>query len=41
MANPNTRESLKQYCLRAFGKPVIEIHVDDDPLEERLAESLP
>ena len=25
MANPNTRESLKQYCLRALGKPVIRI----------------
>ena len=40
MANPNTRESLKQYCLRALGKPVIEINVDDDQLEDRLDESL-
>ena len=28
--HPNTRESLKQYCLRALGKEVIEINVDDD-----------
>ena len=29
MANPNTRETLKQYALRTLGKPVIEINVDD------------
>ena len=29
--NPiTTRETLKQYCLRALGKPVIEINVEDD-----------
>ena len=26
MANPNTREKLKQYALRTLGKPVIEIN---------------
>ena len=40
MANPNTRESLKQYALRALGKPVIEINVDDDQMEDRLDEAL-
>ena len=40
MANPNTRETLKQYALRALGKPVIEINVDDDQLEDRLDEAL-
>ena len=40
MANPNTRETLKQYALRALGKPVIEINVDEDQLEDRLDESL-
>ena len=30
MAEPSTRETLKQYSLRALGKPVIEINVDDD-----------
>ena len=34
MANPATRETLKQYALRALGKPVIEINVDDDQLED-------
>ena len=33
-----TRENLKQYALRALGKPVIEINVDDDQLEDRIDE---
>ena len=36
MAVPATRETLKQYSLRALGKPVIEINVDDDQLEDRI-----
>ena len=40
MAEPATRESLKQYALRALGKPVIEINADDDQLEDRLDEAL-
>ena len=40
MATPATRETLKQYALRALGKPVIEIKVDDDQLEDRLDEAL-
>src|SRR5210317_90772 len=40
MANPNTRETLKQYALRALGKPVIEINVEDDQLEDRIDEAL-
>jgi hypothetical protein len=40
MATPSTRENLKQYALRALGKPVIEINVDDDQLEDRLDEAL-
>ena len=40
MANPSTRETLKQYALRALGKPVIEINADDDQLEDRLDEAL-
>jgi len=40
MAEPSTRETLKQYALRALGKPVIEINVDDDQLEDRLDEAL-
>ena len=40
MANPATRETLKQYALRALGKPVIEINADDDQLEDRIDEAL-
>ena len=40
MANPTTRETLKQYCLRNLGKPVIDINVDDDQLEDRIDEGL-
>ena len=40
MANPSTRETLKQYALRTLGKPVIEINVDDDQLEDRIDEAI-
>ena len=36
MANPNSRANLKEYCLRTLGKPVIEINVDDDQVEDRI-----
>jgi hypothetical protein len=40
MAVPTTRQQFKEYCLRKLGKPVIEINVDDDQLDDRLDESL-
>ncbi len=40
MATPSTRETLKQYALRSLGKPVIEINVDNDQVEDRIDESL-
>lgn len=40
MAVPTTRAEFKEYCLRALGKPVIEINVDDDQVEDRIDESL-
>lgn len=36
MALPTTRETFKQYCLRALGAPVIEINLDDDQAEDRI-----
>jgi hypothetical protein len=36
----NSRESLKQYALRALGAPVLEINVDNDQLEDRLDEAV-
>lgn len=35
-----TRETLKQYALRALGAPVLEINVDEDQLEDRIDEAL-
>ena len=40
MAKPNSIETVKDYCLRALVAPVIEINVDDDPLEDRVDEAL-
>ncbi len=35
-----SREEFKEYCLRKLGKPVIEINVDDDQVEDRIGEAL-
>jgi len=40
MATPTDRRSFKEYCLRALGKPVIEINVDDDQVEDRIDQAL-
>ena len=40
MSVPATRNDFKEYCLRKLGKPVIEINVDDDQVEDRIDESL-
>jgi hypothetical protein len=40
MAVPTTRNEFKEYCLRKLGKPVLEINVDDDQIDDRVDESL-
>lgn len=40
MATPITRAEFKENCLRRLGKPVIEINVDDDQVEDRIDEAL-
>ena len=40
MAAPNSKATLKEYCLRSLGKPVIEINVDDDQVDDRIDEAL-
>jgi hypothetical protein len=40
MSVPNSRSTFKEYCLRKLGKPVIEINVDDDQVDDRIDESL-
>jgi hypothetical protein len=40
MAIPTSRDEFKEYCLRKLGKPVLEINVDDDQIDDRVDESL-
>ena len=40
MAVPTSRAEFKEYCLRNLGKPVIEINVDDDQVDDRIDEAL-
>ena len=40
MAIINNRFAFKEYCLRKLGKPVIEINVDDDQVEDRVSEAI-
>lgn len=40
MAQPTSRTEFKEYCLRKLGKPVIEINVDQDQIEDRIDEAL-
>lgn len=40
MANPTSRQTLIDYCLRRLGDPVIEINVDIDQLEDRVDEAV-
>ena len=40
MAIPTTKAEFKEYCLRRLGKPVIEINVDDDQVDDRVDEAL-
>lgn len=37
---PTTRDEFIEYCLRKLGKPVVEINVDDDQVQDRVDESL-
>ena len=40
MAVPSSRSTFKELCLRRLGKPVIEINVDDDQVEDRIDQAL-
>jgi len=40
MATPTSKAEFKEYCLRKLGKPVIEINVDDDQVDDRIDEAL-
>lgn len=36
----NSRDTLKDWCLRSLGWPVIQINVDDDQVEDRIDEAI-
>ena len=40
MAQPTTRVELKEYCLRRLGKPVLEINVDDDQVDDLIDDAI-
>lgn len=40
MAQPSSRQTLKDYCLRRLGHPVIKVNVDDAQVEDRLDDAL-
>jgi len=40
MATPTTKAELKEFCLRRLGKPVIEINIDDDQMDDRIDEAI-
>lgn len=37
---PSSRAEFEEYCLRALGKPVLQINVDDDQVEDRIDEAI-
>jgi len=40
MAKPTNKTTLKDYCLRNLGFPVIDINIDDDQLDDRIDDAL-
>ena len=40
MAIPNSKATLKSWCKRRLGYPVIDINVDDDKIDDRIDEAL-
>ena len=40
MATPATKDALKEHCLRALGKPVIDVNVDPDQCDDRIDDAL-
>jgi hypothetical protein len=40
MALPTNRAEFKEYCLRRLGKPLNEVNVDDDQIEDRIDDAL-
>jgi len=40
MSKPTTRKEFAEYCLRKLGKPVVEINVSEEQVDDRIDEAL-
>ena len=40
MAKPQSREELKEYCLRRLGHPVLEINVAEEQIDDAIDDAL-
>jgi|TARA_R100000482_G_C5094865_1_gene132663 hypothetical protein len=40
MAQPTSRAELKDYCLRRLGRPILEINVDDDQIDDLIDDAI-
>lgn len=40
MAQPASKQELKDYCLRRLGFPVVDINIDDDQVDDRVDDAL-
>ena len=40
MAQPTTKADFKEFCLRKLGKPVIDINVSTEQVDDRVDEAL-
>ena len=40
MAKPNSKDGLKEYALRKLGKPVLEINVDDEQIDDLIDDAI-
>ena len=40
MATPTSRNTFKEYCLRTLGKPVVDINVDNEQVEDRIDDAI-
>ena len=40
MAQPASRQELRDYCLRQLGAPVLEINLDDDQIDDLIDDAI-
>ena len=40
MAQPASKQELRDYCLRQLGAPVLEVNLDDDQIDDAIDDAL-